>query len=310
MKKNKLSIEDIKEIVSKYDIGEYKKHSFFTEGSVQINICIETSEGKYALKYYRNRNYEEVSLEVEYLNYLHENDFISPCPIPNKTREYAGVFEENPYVLFNYIEGKHIENLEKIHKKEMIKEIAKLHLITENKVLFSGKRNNYSVEFCDKRASLEADLIGTENSKKKLEWIKSELKKIDISENISKGICHCDFHHTNFLFKKDKLEAILDFDDANYTYLIYDLVNFIDYWSWRTEKELDFDLARDLIAGYDKIRKLSEDEKINFFKVFKLQVLIDTIWFMKREKYPDFFEKRKFEYLEKIEAEGMKKIFN
>jgi Ser/Thr protein kinase RdoA (MazF antagonist) len=43
-----------------------------------------------------------------------------------------------------------------------------------------------------------------------------ELLKLELPVNLSKGICHCDFHVANVLFKENQFEALLDFDDANY----------------------------------------------------------------------------------------------
>ncbi len=73
-------------------------------------------------------------------------------------------------------------------------------------------------------ARRKAKAIGTANAKNKLKWFESELSKLSLPKSLPKGICHCDFHFSNVLFTKGKFSALIDFDDANYTFLTFDLV--------------------------------------------------------------------------------------
>jgi Ser/Thr protein kinase RdoA (MazF antagonist) len=123
------------------------------------------------------------------------------------------------------------------------------------------------------------------------------------------GICHCDFHFSNVLFKDNSFKALLDFDDANYTFLMFDLVTLIESWAWRhdLDKELDFVQARKILAEYQKYRQLNDNEKRHLFDLYKLSVLFDCVWYFGRGMASDFYEKRKVEFLNTV---GREEFYN
>ena len=53
--KTKFKKEDFENILSKYNIGKYKSFKNFKFGWCQTNILLQTTKGKYVLKYYENR---------------------------------------------------------------------------------------------------------------------------------------------------------------------------------------------------------------------------------------------------------------
>ena len=63
----------------------------------------------------------------------------------------------------------------------------------------------------------------------KLPWMERELERLDLPPSLPKGVCHCDFHWSNILFQGDEFVALLDFDDANWTYRTFDLVILIEW---------------------------------------------------------------------------------
>ena len=135
-----------------------------------------------------------------------------------------------------------------------------------------------------------------------------ELSKLVLPTSLPKGICHCDFHFSNMLFKNDRLTALIDFDDANYTFLSFDLACLIEpyistfkYNSWKEFTMFDtvftFHESRKIISEYQKYRTLNPTEKKYFFDVYKLSILLDCLWYFNRGRAYEFYEKRKIEYL-------------
>ena len=179
-------------------------------------------------------------------------------------------------------------------------------------------RWNYSVELCREFARKEAEKINTTDSREKLKWFEKELLEINLPESLPKGICHCDFHFSNVLFKNGKFNALIDFDDANYTFLIFDLASlinpFISSFEWDTwskfkkdENVFDFSEVEKIVAEYIKYRPLNSSEKRHLFDVFKLSVMLDCIWEFERGNASDFYEKSKIEYLNLL---GSKEFYN
>lgn len=317
--KTKFTKADFLEIVSHYQVGEYRSSKPISKGTVQTNYLLHTTDGKYVFRYYENRSLGSVKFESNLIEYLTSKNYPCPAQIKNKQGKSIGIFNEKPYILFEFVEGVHLKNPNEAQKRQLIKKVAELQIITRNyKSPYTKYRWNYDIELCRKLVKKEAEKLGTVNAREKLKWYESELLKLDLPKSLPKGICHCDFHFSNILSEGDKFMALIDFDHANYTYLSYDLATlinpFISRFDWNTwskfKKEDDvfgFGEARKLVSEYSKYRSLSENEKKHLFDVFKLSIMIDCLWYFERGDAKDFYERRKIEYLNSL---GRKKFYN
>lgn len=307
--KTKFSKSDFIKILSDYDLGEYKGSKPFTTGAVQTNFLLQTTKGKFVFRYYENRSKNSVLFESGLIKRLTDKNYPCPAQFKNRDGEFVCTYKGKPFIIFEFVEGKHLKNPNEKQKKELVKKVAELQNITKN---FRPKntqfRLNYNVENCRKLARKEAEKIGTENAQQKLKWFENELSKLELPKSLPKGVCHCDFHFSNVLFKDSKFNALIDFDDANYTFLVYDLaalINpFIKSFEWNSwtkfkkdENVFDFRESRKIVAEYMKYRPLSNDEKEYLFDVFKLSIMFDCVWYFERGNAKDFYEKRKIEYL-------------
>lgn len=305
--KTNLTNKDLTKIITSYNFGEFKGAEAFTHGSVQTNIFLKTSKGKFVLRYYNNRPEKSTLFELNLLKYLKAHKFPCALPIKNNQGKFIGLYKNRPFVVFEYIEGEHIKNPKQ--KQQLVQKVAEMqNILKKYKPLNIKYRWNYNAAFCKKLAQKKAKEIGTIDAKKKLTWYKKELKKLKLPKALPMGVCHCDFHFSNILFKNGKFNALLDFDDANYTYRIFDLIclvePFVSSFDWRTwnrfkKSENIFDLKKlkNTIKEYEKFRPLKNLEKKYLFDVFKLSIFIDCLWYFKRGKAKDFFEKRKIDRL-------------
>jgi len=317
--KTKFLKEDFCEILKKYALGEYVDSTPFSTGAVQTNIMLQTTEGKYVFKYYENRNQADVIFEGNLIRYLNNRKY--PCPAPFKDRrgKIVGIYQDKPFIISEFIEGEHLDNPDDNQLQQLIQKVAELHVVTKNYAPANKKyRWNYCVDFCNELAIVEEKKLSTANSKHKLAWFQNELKRIKLPKSLPKGICHCDFHFTNVIFRNGRFKALIDFDDANYTYLIYDLAALIDpfksEFAWDTwykfdqaEDAFDFSESNRTVSEYIRHRKLNDIEKSYFFDVYKLTVMIDCLWRFERGNADDFYEKRKIDYLDAL---GSKEFYN
>lgn len=308
--KTKFSINDFNKILSNYDLGNYKKSKPFKMGAVQTNLLLETTEGRFVLRYYENRSKDSVLFESNLIKYLRDKNYPCPAPFKNKHGKFVGTYNNKPYVIFEFIEGQHIKNPSENQKKQLIKKVAELQNITKKyRPLNKKHRWNYSIELCRELAQKEAKKINTLNSTEKLKWLEHELLKLNLPKSLPKGVCHCDFHFSNVLFKDNKFNALIDFDDANYTFLIFDLVGLIESEAWRHDKDevLNFNEAKKVLSEYMKYRPLNNNERRHLFDLYKLSILFDCVWYLRRGGIKDFYEKRKIKYLNSI---GRKEFYN
>jgi homoserine kinase type II len=310
--KTKFNKTDIIKILSKYDLGDFISFEPIKSGTVQTNILLKTSKGKFVLRYYECRSKNSVLFEVNLIRYLKDRKYPCPSPFRNIQGNYLGIQKNKPFVIFEFIEGEHIEKPNETQRKQLIQKVAELQSITKDYNPYYKKyRWNYSVDLCRKLATEEAKKIDSKNAKDKLKWLKRELLKLKLPKTLPKGICHCDFHFTNVLFENGKFNALIDFDDANYTFLSWDLIcltepfkSTFDWNTWQkysiSDNVFDFKQIKMVVSEYMKYRSLNKTEKKYLFDVYKLSILMDCIWYLKRGKAKDFFEKRKIDYLNNL----------
>ncbi|MCJ8006051.1 homoserine kinase [Lederbergia wuyishanensis] len=293
----------MKELFSNYTLGNYISSKPFTNGTVQTNIKVQTTEGHFVFRYYENRSIQSVLFETNFLNYLKNHNFPCPKPFLDRDGSFVGKYKQKPYVVFEYMEGEHLKAPNEHQQAQLIKLAAELHNISKSyQPLYREARLNYNIETCRNLGHQQSERLNTKNAEQKCLWLENELKQLIFPEELPKGICHSDFHFTNILYKDDKCSALLDFDDANYTYLLFDLVVLVEYWAWRhdVEQYLNFIEAKKIISEYTKYRPLDTIEKRHFFDVYKLSILMDCIWYFDRGNVKDFYEKRKIDYLNQI----------
>jgi homoserine kinase type II len=99
----------------------------------------------------------------------------------------------------------------------------------------------------------------------------------------------------------DTLNAVLDFDDANSTFLSFDLVGLMEYWAWSYPGDmLDFPKARSVVQQYMQHRQLPLIEQQHVYDVYKLSILFDCVWYFHRGSGDNFYEKRKIDALNRL----------
>lgn len=318
MKSNKnLGKKEIIQILSAYDVGTLKRSKLFTAGSVQTNLLVVTTKGKFVLRVYRNRSRSSITFEIDLINFLKKHRFSCPGIIKNKDKEYISEYKNRMCTIFEFIEGGYIKNPSSKQQNQLIRTVAEMQNILKNyKPIHITSRWNYSPTLCKNLAETEAQKLNTSDAEEKLKWLKKEVIKLRLPKTLPMGICHCDFHYANILFKKGIFNALLDFDDANYTYKIYDLVCLIEPFifslkNWQkytlNDNVFDFTKIKSVVREYDKYRKLSNIEKKYFFDVFKFRILIDCVWYFSRGSADNFYEKRKIDFLNYLGREEFSK---
>jgi homoserine kinase type II len=304
--KTQFTQDDFEHILARYDLGTYTHSEAIQQGTVQTNYFLETTRGKFVLRYYEVRSKESVLFESGLLAYLTEHHYPCPSQVKNVQGAYVGNYGDRPYVLFEFLEGQHVEHPSAHQNRQLIEKAAELQKLTRGyESPYVSHRWNYTPDLCRKLAQAEAERISTKDAHEKLVWLERELAKLDLPASLPRGICHCDFHFSNVLFQEDEFVALLDFDDANYTYLQFDLVGLVEYWAWpRTNDTLDIVAARDVVQEYMKHRWLDAEERRHLYDVYKLSILFDCVWYFGRGSGDSFRERRKVEFLEDLGRES------
>jgi homoserine kinase type II len=298
-----LSINDLETVLSNYTLGEVRDVQAFSTGTVQTNLLLTTTQGKFVLKYYTRRSLDSVRFEANLIHYLRQRDFPCAGAFRNRQGTWVSLYDDKPYIIFEYIDGQHMDALNPQQRKHVIETAAQLQTLTRNyRPHLRRYRWNYRPELCLQLAQAEAKRLGTETAYSKLTWFEQQLSGLQLPQSLPKGICHCDYDLSNLLFHGDQLAALLDFDDANYTYLAFDLVVLMS-WAWPFEGDFNPAVARQIAQEYQQTRPFSKLEKRHVFDMMKLHILFDGIWYFARGDADNFYEKGKIEYLDSLGRE-------
>ena len=301
-----ISLQVVKDILSLYPFGECLGCTPLTGGTVQMNFRLDTAARPCVLRYYRqNRTFDSVRFEINLLTYLKKRSYPCPAPLKNDMGHYIGMYEGRPYALFEFMDGHPVPVPTEHQQRQIIEKAALLHNLTKRyRPRHRQERWNYSAGLCQSLAEQQTRKLDTPEAADKLEWLRRELSHLFLPVSIPKGICHGDFHFSNVLFLNETLSAVLDFDDANYTFLLFDLVVLIEMWAWPYDRlQLDFAAARKIVTEYTSHRPLSVNEKRHLFDVYRLSILMDCVWYFSRGSGGDFYERQKMDFLGSVGRE-------
>ena len=304
--KTSFTPHDFAAILDQYTLGEFVSFKPFDQGADQTNLLLNTTQGQAVLRYYEKRSADYVKFEIEVLHYLAEHSYPSAAPFAKKDGEYFGIYKGKPFALFEFMPGKHNDNHE--NYLEVAEAIGKLHAITEGyQPSATAARPAHDTAYVWSCAQQSAVKIPSKvESQARLSWLKQQLESVDLPDNLPKGVCHGDTNPSNFLYSNNKLSAVLDFDQATYTWLMYDLANVVYWWTWPDKGELSIEETKKLLTTYEKYRPLSDEEKHHLFDALKLVILTGMGWFMDNDEgYTN--AQRKVELLNSMGRDGFYK---
>ncbi|MEO1286984.1 MAG: phosphotransferase [Chloroflexota bacterium] len=297
--KTQFSDDELRFMLSHYNLGTFVDAQPIASGTVQTVLRLESTAGTFIVKYYENRSPRSVGYETNLLVYINKYDFPCVPPVRNRNQGYYAIYKNKPFVFYPYVEGDLIEELQPYHQEQIIKVAAALQNYTRNYLPQNRHdRWNYTIGFCQQLLSQCRSTITDARFIAKADWYQQQLDKLDIHKT-PKGICHCDYDHTNILWQNDQLLALIDFDDANTTHINMDLIYLLDMWAW-SDDTFDFEEATHIIDLYATSRKLTVLERKYFYDIHKLKVLIDSIWFFHVGDPHDFPALRTMDALETI----------
>jgi len=268
-------------------------------GYVSNTFLIEFPSKKMVLKeYIGSRTLEQISGEIEFLDFLSSKNF--PVPIPQKIdNKFIHTFEGSVMVFSRYMPGSTItadelnqenitntlEVLSKIHKSS---EGLKLENLKKRRDMFTFDFEDWVDTYIEKEIpSFFKETIILKNLLK--ERLESKIDYFDIFP------IHNDLVLQNLKFGEGKLCAILDFDDFCEGTRMSDLSNFtLDICILKNG--LDLERLKYCLFKYDSLQNLTEDE-IKIFPLIFIHRLIMYIYFM----YYNFLSKNNNKSLREAE---------
>ena len=260
----KLSLDQLKDLFAKYNLGQLLDYKEIKEGIENTNYFAEMEKGKFILTLYERRMDEkDLPFFMSLMKNLFDKKFPTPEPIINKNGNYISEIAKKKAAVVSFLDG----NAKKILSPENCYEVgintAKLHMITKDLV---GKRENK---------------LSVNSWRKIYDKVKKDCKKIHpnlsavVEKNLDEiekswpkdipaGIIHADLFPDNIFFKKDRLSGIIDYYFSCYDFYAFEIAICLNALCFEGANEnLSFNVtkAKKFIDGYSSIRQLTDEEK-------------------------------------------------
>lgn len=241
------------------------------EGGIEnITLLVTTNKGKFVLRVYRKnkKSLKEIQRELAFMDFLRKNGLPVPGIVASKidTQMVKYIEKTNIWtcVLMEFMSGKHTRQF----SPGLLRELAKTQALMHNLgVKFkSGKPVNELSVLRDTYLAPKIKLSEIKNVPLRDALQRAKKHKFFLDPRLSLGYCHLDLTHHNFLVDKNRVSAVLDFDDLCYAplvvclgYTLYDV-----YYLTRNLQNINA-----YIREYVKHRKLKKIELLALKDVLK-----------------------------------------
>ena len=260
----KISDKDIILINKKFKLGKKIKFQGIKKGIENTNYLLRTDKGKFILTIFEKRvSNSDLPFFMKLMDLLSLKKIICPKPLKDNYGKYLFKIKNKKACIVSFLSGKDKNNLTYKNCFEVGKNIAKMHKATKN---FKIKRSN-SMGINKLHPLLNS--INFKKSKLILsykEFLFKNLKQIKKNwpKKLPSGIIHADLFVDNIFFKNNKFSGFIDFYFSANDYYAYELaicINALCFDKNKSKFILNKQKVNNLIKGYEKIRKISINEK-------------------------------------------------
>ena len=260
----KISDKDIILINKKFKLGKKIKFQGIKKGIENTNYLLKTEKGKFILTIFEKRvSSSDLPFFMKLMDLLSLKKIICPKPLKDNYGKYLFKIKNKKACIVSFLSGKDKNNLTYKNCFEVGKNIAKMHKATKN---FKIKRSN-SMGINKLHPLLNS--INFKKSKLILSYKKflytnlGEIKK-NWPKKLPSGIIHADLFVDNIFFKNNKFSGFIDFYFSANDYYAYELaicINALCFDKNKSKFILNKQKVNNLLKGYEKIRKISINEK-------------------------------------------------
>lgn len=258
----KIDLDDIKRIVSRYDLGQVSAFENLKGGQANSSFKLTTTAGFFVLSICDEKSFSEVGQLADLLRHLEEQGFPTTRVINASDGRLVTEHQGKPAFIKRYLEGSVPKEMKPKMLYRLGREIARLHQIEAPKGL--PNRFAYGLKSFDEVIFSPADA-------EYRAWLKVKQAYLEqtISPDLPQGLIHGDIFYDNTLFKDDELVAIIDFEEACHYYKVFDL-GMCAVGACNTNGLVDRKKTRILVDGYQSFGRLepAEKEQLQAFVIY------------------------------------------
>ncbi len=256
-----VTAEDLSAHLARYDIGELLSFKGIAEGVENSNFLLHTTGGTFILTLYEKRvDPADLPFFIGLMEHLAARGLTCPQPVRMRSGETLGELAGRPAAIVTFLEGMWIRRPQVHHCAAVGRALAQLHIAGQgfaitrvNALSVPGWRPLFD------RARDRADTVAPHLSA----TIAAELAHCEANwpQTLPTGVIHADLFNDNVFFLHDQLSGLIDFYFACNDILAYDLAICLNAWCFSPDYEFDFAKGSAMIAAYQAVRPLGDDEK-------------------------------------------------
>ena len=263
----KINQTEIKIIENKFNIGKILSFTGIKKGIENTNYLIKSKKGKYILTIFEKRvNTKDLPFFMKLMYGLSKLKIKCPEPVRSLNGKHLIKLRNKNACIVSFLNGKDKKNLSPKDCYVVGKNIAKLHNASKKLKLYRKnalavpKLNKLLASINKRINKVQKNILGDMRHEYKF------LRRL-WPKNLNSGIIHCDLFIDNIFFYKRKYYGIIDFYFSANDFLAYELsicINALCFNKKGGKYFLNKSKSTNLIKGYEKIRKLTANEKKYF----------------------------------------------
>lgn len=193
------------------------------------------------------------------MRYLAQRGLTCPLPVANRQGEALGRLAGRPAAIITFLDGIAVRRPSAQHCGALGEALAKLHRTGEGFAM--ERRNALSLDgwrplFALAEAQADTVAVGlAARTRQELAFLQSAWPS-----GLPTGIIHADLFTDNVFFIGQKVSGLIDFYFACTDAYAYDLAICLNAWCFEADGSFNVTKGRSMIAGYQSVRALRDDE--------------------------------------------------
>ena len=271
-------------LVADYYLGELVSFQGISGGVENTNYFVNTTTGKYVLTLFEEFEYDEVPYFLDVVAHLKHKGFNVPAALIDNHGERLRVVQGRPAIIVDCFPGGLLEEGTTVESCRLMgKVLAQLH--TAGMDFPEHRPSHRGMDWWRATSKSIAPELETDQAHLLLEQV-SEFDAFiaQYDDQLAKGTVHGDLFYNNTLFEGEQLSAIIDFYNACYSWLMYDLAIVVNDWcSDMSTGELDMDKYHAMVNAYIHEREPSAAEIMSWPHMLKIAAL--RFWLSRLEAW-------------------------
>jgi homoserine kinase type II len=259
-----LSAADVMELVQGFGLSGYRSHRAISAGTINTNLAVELTGGNYFLRINEGKALPDVEREARVIEHLSARGVPTPPALRGSGGEpwlsWRGLYVS----LFPWVPGEVLarDAMGEAEARQAGAALAGMHLVGAD---FPDRRpGRYEPDEIARRfATIEARSGRDPDLHAATAEIGPELARLASARapRLPEGLIHGDLFIDNVLFDGGRLVALLDFEQASWGRLAYDLAVSVLAFGFGTD---DFrpEVTRAVNAGYAAVRTPTVEERL------------------------------------------------